>query len=399
MHQSNTKKEHLWSKNYLFVIVAGGLFMIIHFALISFAPAYMVQSGYSSFMAGLQNTLYSMFCVVFRFYYAPLADIRGRKRLMQLGALAFAAGALTFYLSAGSFAVVVLARALMGLGMASYLSAASCYVTEIVPIQKRGVSIGIQRSVYSLSLMLGPAGAVEIIRSPYGYRGLFLTLMVTGLIAFLLVTMVRDAYQPQKKRVNLVHIFKEYAHLLKNKQVAQIYIMLLALCLAYGAVLSFATLYLSGFEGISNVGLFFTFYSIGGLAGNLIGGSSADRYSLKTLAITYAIVSGLGTSALILIPLAPFTMMWLTGLVGGFGFTAALTVTINWLIDIVPVENKGAALGLQESSIDGGIALGSLVFGLLTFIWTQGLIFLVMGLLSISVPIWIAMSLPKPEQV
>ena len=53
------EKRHLLQKDYLLAIIAGGIFITINFALFTVGPLYMIHSGYSEFMAGLQNTLFA----------------------------------------------------------------------------------------------------------------------------------------------------------------------------------------------------------------------------------------------------------------------------------------------------------------------------------------------------
>lgn len=386
MKNHTREKRPLLQKDYLLAIIAGGIFITINFALFTVGPLYMIHSGYSEFMAGLQNTLFALFCVLFRFYFAPLADIKGRKAMMLLGSLSFVVGTLFFFFSQGSFLIVIIARIAMGVGMASYLSAMSCYISELVPAESRGLAIGLQRAMYSLGLMLGPVGALALVKR-YGYPEMFLTLVALALLMSLLVSFLQETYKSLENKVQLKKIIGEYKVLLKNPQARRIFGLILVLCIGYGAILSFVAIYLGGFSAIPNVGLFFTFFSTGGLMGNVAGGMSVNRFSKARSATVSTVMFAIATALLYLVPFAPRQMLVVCSLLGGFGFSAAITIGVNWLIDSVPEETKGAALGLQENCMDGGFAIGSFIFGLLTLWATHQTIFLIIGISGIILPV------------
>lgn len=376
----------LASKDYLLSILAGGIFLIVNFVMLSFGPAYLDGYGYSTFLAGFQNTIFSLFCVIFRLYFAPLADVRGRRSMMLVGMAAFVLGMFFFYLARGSYLLVVLARLFMALGMASYLSSASCYVSEIVSQKDQGLAIGIQRAVYSLALLLGPLGAIQMIDSSGGYQGLFLSLMGLSLLGVFILVFIRDSQIAKKDRVDLGAIIGEYRLLVGQKQTRDIYLRLLPVTVSYGAVLSYVTIYLAGFGLTEQAGIFFTAFALAGLMGNVVGGSALGHFSHLSLSKLFASANALGVALLFWVPYQPLVAMLLAGTIAGFGFTSSIAVIINWLVQVVPGHMRGTALGLQESCIDGGIALGSLIFGLLAGLLPQQTIYLILGLSALTIP-------------
>ena len=387
MANLQTKKNSLLQKDFLLAVLSGGLFITINFSFFAIGPLYMLQEGYSEFMAGLQNTLFAIFCVVFRFYFGPLADIKGRRAMMLLGSLGFLLGSFLFYVSQGSFAIIVLARVSMGVGMASFLSAISCFVSELVTPESRGLAIGVQRGVYSIGLMTGPVGAMALVNGPFGFRGLFLVLSFCSLLMCLMVFLLKETYETKEEKVQIVRIVRESARLVIHPQIGRIFALILLISIGYGAILSFAAIYLSGFPVIPNIGLFFTFYSLGGLMGNIAGGVSVNRFNPARATAVCASLFGLSTALLYLVPFAPLVMIFLCPLLGGISFSANLVIGINWLIVSVPEDLKGTVLSLQENCMDGGFAIGSFVFGLMTLWATHQTIFLILGISGIVLPV------------
>jgi predicted MFS family arabinose efflux permease len=209
---------------------------------------------------------------------------------------------------------------------------------------------------------------------------MFLTLVTIALLMSLLVFLLQETYKPIENKVQLKKIISEYQQLLTNPQAKRIFGLILILCICYGAILSFLAIYLSGFSAISNVGLFFTFFATGGLMGNVAGGMSVNRFSKVKSATICVGLFAIATALLYLVPFAPMQMLVICSLLGGFSFSASITIAVNWLIECVTEDIKGAALGLQENCIDGGFAIGSFIFGLLTLWATQQNIFLIMGI-------------------
>lgn len=83
-----------------------------------------------------------------------LADVHGRLRLITLGALLFAAGAL-LQATAGRLAPFLLGRTLAGLGEGVYLGTMSVYISEIAPTARRGVLAGLPQTMATAGVCVG----------------------------------------------------------------------------------------------------------------------------------------------------------------------------------------------------------------------------------------------------
>ena len=367
-HLERTEQPKLLQKDFLLAVVAGGMFILCDYLMLSFLPPFMVQEGYSDFMSGLQGSLFSLFCVFFRFYLAPMADTKGRKRLMAWGTVFFLGGCL------------ILSRVLSGAGKAAYLSTASCYISDIIPPERRGIGIGIQRSMYSIALMTGPIGALKIIHSPYGYRGLFWVLVLAAFCVLVMVSLLKETLGKAEQQSDRL---KDYGYLIRRKDIRSVYLLIVSVCLSLGACLSFITIYTGSLGIEEKTGVFFFWFAMAGLVGNLLGGHLSDRYSPKKLSFLLAYLSATGTAVLILLPGSPVIILVISAILGGVG--NASTATVNWLVGLVSSRKRGVALGMLENFIDIGIALGALLFGLLAMFADYGMVFLVMGLIAFCI--------------
>ncbi|MEK6597181.1 MAG: MFS transporter, partial [Gemmatimonadota bacterium] len=114
--------------------------------------------------------------------FGVLADRYGRARMLQVAILTYAVfTALTA--TAGSVAMLVLWRTLVGIGLGGEWSAGSVLVAETWPSAHRGKAIGIMQSGWAVGYILAAVLAALIIPL-WGWRPLFVVGILPGLLAF-----------------------------------------------------------------------------------------------------------------------------------------------------------------------------------------------------------------------
>ena len=114
-----------------------------------------------------------------------LGDVVGRRRLMLVGLLVFTAASVLCAF-APALPVLIVARALQGIGAAVMMSLTLALVSETIPKDKVGAAMGLLGTMSAIGTALGPSlGGVLI--AGFGWRALFLLNLPLGLIAFVLV--------------------------------------------------------------------------------------------------------------------------------------------------------------------------------------------------------------------
>lgn len=83
------------------------------------------------------------------------ADIFGRKRVFLVGVLTFITGS-AWCATAGSFPMLVAARAFQGMGAAAMMANMMAIVSLIFPLEQRGRALGLSGSVVAAGTLLGP---------------------------------------------------------------------------------------------------------------------------------------------------------------------------------------------------------------------------------------------------
>jgi EmrB/QacA subfamily drug resistance transporter len=100
-------------------------------------------------------TIYILFFMIGTPLMAKLSDIYGRKAIYILDILLFAVGSL-ITITSFSFEMLLLGRAIQGIGAGGIFPVANAFIGDIFPPEKRGSALGILSSVWGLSSVLGP---------------------------------------------------------------------------------------------------------------------------------------------------------------------------------------------------------------------------------------------------
>lgn len=338
----------------------GALLVFVNFFVsLTILPLYVLELGGSEFESGLQSTLFFLTAVLLRFYFGPLADRKGRKIPLLIGAFVFATAPLLF-LASTSFLALTFARLYQAIGLATFLSSGSSLVADMAPPAKTGSYIGIYRVLINVALLIGPATALAIIGLK-GYSSWFVVSFVIGLLAFLFILLVKaPPLLPSEQSSYLVSV----AALLKNKTILLVLAGVALTSLGYGTIVTFVSMYMGQTADIANPGIYFVIFGLGGIAANLLAGYLTDRFSAPAVAWPSLALLGSGTAVLSLVPKAPILTLVISSLLAGMGYSGALVAFIAWLVDAAGQKARATTLAFQESTIDLSIALASFAFGL-----------------------------------
>lgn len=116
----------------------------------------------------------------------PLANRYGRRRVMETGLLAFAAGSLVLAM-ANQLWLAVLSFTLVGISKSLYDPAMQAYLGDRIPYEERGRAMGLTELAWSTSWLLGvPASGLLMER--LGWRAPWLVLTLLGIAGWLLTT-------------------------------------------------------------------------------------------------------------------------------------------------------------------------------------------------------------------
>lgn len=349
------------TKRSFYFLLAATFFIFLNFYIsLMVTPVYILDLGGTEFFAGFQTTLFSLTAVVLRFYFGPLADAKGNRVTLFIGAFVFMTAPLLFLLSQ-SLWYILLVRMYQAIGLAAYFSSASSVVSILAPEGKVGAYIGYYRFVTMLTILVGPSAALKVIHD-YGYTWYHILGIVVGLLAMLFLHFVHEPLRERDLENPPSNSGLKMLGLLKENKLIPIFESLFLVTVFYGLVLTFTAIYIRQAFPQMNPGLFFTVFGIGSIISNLTAGTISDRKGRGAVVFPWIIVMGVGLAFLYFLSFKPW-IIYLGGFFAGFGYAGSVAVLITWVVDLIPVDRRTRALALQENTMDVGFGVGSLLFG------------------------------------
>lgn len=309
--------------------------------------------------AGLLITVFSLTFAV----SAPIlltATARIERKKLYLWSLVFFILSNLFVVISSHFMILLVARAFSA-AAGSLLTVLSLTLAthHSKPIY-RGRVLGILSMGTSSSLVLGvPIGI--FLGQNYGWRSPFLFVSLVSLLLLIIFSFTLTKVAPQPTMSLRKQLFT-----LKNDKMISAHLILLFTITGHLMLYAYFTPFLTNVLQIEAqwLSLLYLIYGISAVIGGGIGGWSVDRFGAKRAMLTILLSFAI---CLLLLPwganhfllFLPLMILW-----GGLSWSIT-PVHQNYLIQIAP-KLTDIQLGLSNSALHGGIALGSAIGG-----WTM----------------------------
>jgi MFS family permease len=236
----------------------------------------------SNFVAGLLSNLfligYSLTSPIFGIR-GDRATAAGRNRLIALGVAVWSLATIGSGLAAGAGSLIV-ARALVGVGEASYATLAPTLIDEVAPPARAGAWMAVFSSATPVGSALGYVVGGAILHA-HGWRAAFFVAGGPGLVAAILCLFVATpAGAAPRRQPHPVDLFATAKALMREPLYRRTVLGYCAYTFAVGGFGYWAPKYLHlryGLEPGRAAMQFGLFTVAGGLAGTLLGGWAADR--------------------------------------------------------------------------------------------------------------------------
>ena len=347
--------------------------------LMTLLPSYSLSIGATMVEAGLQGTVFLLVAVVMRFYFGPLADRRGTRFVMVIGAASFVVSSLLLALST-TFWQLLLIRSVQAVGLSAFWPCAVAAVASISPAGKDGLYIGSYRFATAASLLFGPLAALAIVEIS-GYAACFLILAGCSAAAFAL----SFCFAPHRVRIVEAPVLPSdglssekvesgewddlgTARTLRMAFASGQRSLIVLLCvtavvsLGYGLSMNFVVTFVEGEQIPINAGLFFSCFSIGGLIANPLAGWIADTCNRRVVLSATLSCMGIGIGLIALVRVEPLVLL-AAGFLAGMGSSGSTIVVLSTISASVDERFRASALSVQQNVVDLGIACASTLFG------------------------------------
>ena len=334
------------------IFVVTGLGLLSVGATLPVIPRY-VQGpiGGGDFSVGLVTGAFAITGLACRPLAGNLADSRGRRPIVVLGALLTAVAGALYFVPAGVPGLVV-ARLFLGAGEGMVYTAGSAWVVDLAPPDKRGRIIGLYGLAIWGGLALGPPIGELILRAS-SFEMVWVFAMAAPLLGAVIAWRIPEAFAPTEAAHAGKQTWIERKSLLPG--------LGLALgTVGYAAVAAFLVLHLDEREIGHGAGVFTAFAATVVLA-RILGGWLPDRYGPIPCILGAGVVESAGLVAIMLAESLPIAIAG--ALAMGAAFSLLLPSLALLVVNRVPESRRGAAMGTFTAFFDVGVGLGAVAAG------------------------------------
>ena len=351
MNSSQIKSPSLYSSLFILLCLSQVLFSASFNMIIPELPEFLRSMGGEDYI-GLIIALFTITAGLSRPFSGKLTDTIGRMPVQVIGTLVCVAASLLYPFVSSVFGFLLL-RFFHGFSTGFKPTAASAYLADIVPEDRRGEAMGILGVSMNLGASIAPPIGSQIAMS-YSLDAMFYCSSGLALVSVMLLFGMKESLVDKQK-------FKPSLLLLKRDEIFDKSALLpasivLLLYMSIGALVTIGpdqSVYL----GVSNKGFFFTSFTLCSILSRLVAGKASDKYgrvrviriSLVFLIASLSFFSLVHSSTLFLVA---------SGLLG-FSLGTASPPVFAWVIDRCKDENRGKALATIYIALEISIGFGA----------------------------------------
>jgi MFS family permease len=318
-------------------------------------PGYIQEIGGDAAQIGLAFGLSTLSAIAVRPLIAPMIDRWGRKGALLVGAALFILEPILYTLTASVWPFLAV-RLIRGVGLAAFTTAYTALAADLAPEGKRGEAVGLSGVTNNLGMLFAPAVGLWV-QSMWGYDVHFLASAAIAAVCLALVIPLREGGGDAGEYLG----GSQFWAVARKRPVWVAAWGITGLGVAYGAVLSFMPP-LAGERALAAAGTYFTAFAAAMMAAQAAAGWLSDRLGRRAVAIPGLIASALATGGVALARTDGALLAAGAGLGLSWGLVRAGLDTA--VMDAVPAQARGTALGVLYTCFDAAIGIGSFGLGI-----------------------------------
>lgn len=345
-------EPRLWTKNFVFIMLSN-FFIYISFQMaMPIIPLFSYYLGASQELVGAIGAAATFSAVFMRPVAGRLLDRKSRIVLYLISLI----GNILFVFAYGLAATIpllILFRLLHGLSWSTSTTSAVTIAGDIIPLPRIAEGMGFYGLTSTVALAVSPMISLHLVNY-MDYKNIFFIAGALAIVGLLMASRLK--LKPIEKAPSQPSIREP----LYEKSAFPPAVTMFFICLTYGALMTFITLYAAQ-EHIKNIGPFFTVLAIVLLLTRPNSGRLADRYGFHILMIPSCIFCAL---AMLFLGLADSLHMFLIAAVlYGIGLGAIIPSLQAMAVASVLSNRRGAANATLMTGFDLGMGFGSLGSG------------------------------------
>lgn len=318
-------------------------------------PAYLTALGGEEFK-GLIISLFALTAMLSRPFSGKLSDSIGRVPVMLSGSVVCLLCSLVYPVLT-SVAGFLLLRLIHGFSTGFTPTGQTAYISDIIPVQRRGEAMGLLGTAGAVGMAAGPAIGGTLANQA-GLEVMFYCSSASALISILIILGMQETLA-KKQRFSLHHMKVQKTDLFEPRVWTPCLIMVLC-AYSYGALFTVIPDF-GEHLGVRNKGLLFTYLTVASLLVRLLGGKASDLYGRK---VVLQFSTAVMVLAMLTIAFSDTTLQLIVG-ISVYGFAQGVTspTLLAWATDLSPVDRKGRGVSSLYIFMEFGIGMGALLSG------------------------------------
>ena len=325
-------------------------------------PGYLSTKD-SGHLIGWIVALFTVGAFLSRFVSGRLADLAGRKVVMLFGTAVTAVAGLAYVgvgriedvsMSVMAFLVV---RLFHGMSTGFRPTGTSAYLTDLVPLSRRGEALGYLGVAGNAGMALGPALG-SWLAVDWGYEAMFLASSVLGVAAYVMTWTLPESL-PNARRVQWsdLNVFRGGV---VERAAWPASVFLLPVAIAFGTFLT-VTPDLVEQLGFTYKGSFNTVVVVASVVTRLLAGKASDKHGRVELMLVGALLLAVGMVMFSYAQTVP--MLLAAGIIYGLSVGINMPTIFAWTVDLAPEGKAATALGTMLMALEVGIGVGAFASG------------------------------------
>lgn len=365
-----TYDNSLWNKYFILTLVFTLITHLMNMMLNQTLPLYISQIGGNKSTIGLMTTVFFLAALIFRSISGSIMDILGRKIVLTLG-FAFFATFTLFTGFASSIWILLIFRAITGIGFSGLTTVEPTIVVDVIPHNRQAQGISLLYIPIYMAIAIGPPIASSILNA-FDFQAVMVvagTLGLIGLIATTLLDYEKNHRFPMLSELKPKHtrsktqetkiMHLSFRNLFEKSALKPSLVQFLI-----GVSISSIYTYMPDYGAtlkIGNIGLFFTFFASTMFFSTFFIGDMIVKFGTGRIFLVSSVlmVSSLGLMAVA----KSLPELILAAVLFGFGLSSATPVLNVAVIRRCVPERRGAANATLLASTDIGFILGAPLFG------------------------------------
>ncbi len=333
------------------IFVVTGLGLLSVGATLPVLPRYITgELGGGELEVGIVTGAFAITGLACRPLAGHLADRRGRRRVVVWGALSTAISGLLLFVPAGVAGLIV-SRLFLGAGEGAVYTAGAAWIVDLAPPARRARIIGLYGLAIWGGLALGPPLG-ELILQASSFDAVWAFATAAPLAGAFVATRIGERFRPQAGLPQ--------ARTLLAREALRPGLALSLAIVGYAAMAAFIVLHLDQ-QGIGHGAAVFTAFALTVVATRVLGGWLPDRYGPIRCAAGAGAVEAAGLVAIAASESLPVAVAGAVAM--GAGFALLFPSLALLVVNRVPIERRGVAMGTFTAFFDLGMGIGGPLTG------------------------------------